>query len=1464
MAAPQGPAQMMEFGRAAIDLLLDRLFEAPPAGPLRAGESCLAAAMALPAPVAPFGAPATPVFWGCGLRNDAEAGGVPLGRLSLPAVRGPLTRSALRLGDLVPAADPLLLLPLLAGDEAASGSPAAGGAALLVPRFEDGRTDEVLRALGGGEATVLRPRVRGPAGVEAFLQALRRARFVLTASLPVALAAAAFGIPFAFWNDGEPDADGFPARDVAASLGLSFQPVRSVAEGEPWFRRVAPDMRSPPLWPLLASAPMPARSDIMMAAIRLDVSRFGSAVLDRPVPEAGVRAAQPVRVPPPPARRLKRKPSDRERDRRPRPPRPPEPLADFELRKLERFMELSEKRIETLSREVESQAMLIAWMREQGVAIPGSAASEHLQALEARALAAETEREDMRHSVFWRLRNKVVRVSGRHPGAARQARRAAKLAWLVVSLRLMRRVRQRQRVQADAERLRASPLFDAAWYRSAYARFVSPETDPVLHYVWVGVLMGLDPHPLFSTNWYRERMPPGAPDNPLVHYLSGGSGDPHPLFDTAHYLSRLAEPPPPGVSALEHFLSAGAGAPDPNPVFHGGLYASEYPQAASHGRGPLAHYVEHGEAAGFAPHPLFDPAWYAARHPERNGLGPLAHYLHAGRQQELPTSAATEQLGEAFRVLPVPLRFPAVETPDISVIIPAYGHAHETWRCLAALSANTGALAFEVILADDRPGSPTAPLFTAENLQATVNGQNLGFLRSCNAAARRARGRHLVFLNNDTSVGPDWLRPMVRLADADRRVGIVGCKLMNTDGTVQEAGGIIHANGWGYPYASGDDPRLGACNFVREVDVVTGACFLVRRDLFERVGGFDDRYAPAFYEEFDLATALRDIGYKVLYQPASVVVHHGSASYGSEIRDKQSHRNHAKFCRKWRTLLARQPNDDAPLFVARERPSPRGVILVIDDKVPEYDKHAGAVTLFQYLELMRELGLKVIFHPQDGQPLEPYTDALQQRGIEVLHAPETLERWLRHNGRHLDYVWTARPYVTFPILDLLKRHTGAPILYYTHDLHYLREMRRHELDGSAWALEESERLKPMELGIFAAVDRVMTPSAEEAVVIRSEVPDAHVTVVPPYLFKDADIDEGSLSFAARNEIMFVGGFDHTPNVDAALWLVGEIMPLVWAALPEVRVLIVGNAPPVEVRALAGDRVEVTGFVPSLDPYHARARVSVSPLRYGAGVKGKIVGALQAGVPVVTTPCGNEGIQLADGVEALIGDDAPALANAVIRLMRDEALCRSMAVAGAQVVRTRFSAGRARTVLLELLGDDLCPVCGTRPRNPRPGTPGTPWRRRISCTTCMADNEGAALADALLAPYRRHRIGSLREGLSLLGDLQVLAVGAQAPELRELAALPGFTRVDEADAATLRALPPLDLLIAAGGAVPAVPGLLPDIHRALRPGGRLLLPVPEDGVLPLEAIRAAGFRIARHDHGSERDPARCVRVLEATR
>jgi glycosyltransferase involved in cell wall biosynthesis len=450
-----------------------------------------------------------------------------------------------------------------------------------------------------------------------------------------------------------------------------------------------------------------------------------------------------------------------------------------------------------------------------------------------------------------------------------------------------------------------------------------------------------------------------------------------------------------------------------------------------------------------------------------------------------------------------------------------------------------------------------------------------------------------------------------------------------------------------------------------------------------------------------------------------------------------------------------------------------------------------------------------------------------------------LVEWLQQNGDYVDYVWSARPDVTVKILKSIRQLTKAKLLYYTHGLNYLRERRRYELKGDPGALMESERLKNSEVGIFRQVDCVMTPCGNEARVIREEVPSADVSEIVPYFFPPEEITE-PLDFTSRAALIFVGGFDHLPNVDAAVWLVREILPLVLRRVPACRLLIVGSNPCEEVRALQSERVDVVGYAPDLAPYYQRSRVSVNPLRYSTGVKGKIVASLNAGVPVVTTSVGNEGIELLNGVEALVADSAGDIAAAVISLFLDDRKCQLLAESGKSVIRRRFSMMKARRTIECILKSEACVYCGA-PVAESPDIPrGASWYQETGCTSCRASNLALMVATVALEPLRARGLNTISAAADVLSQLHVFDSGLFsfiAPVTGSVGIVSGgYSPADLTDrrlqALTLESLASLelgnaglkyDLLIAPSWNSPADFRFeeIDDFTNNLKPAGRLL-------------------------------------------
>jgi len=807
------------------------------------------------------------------------------------------------------------------------------------------------------------------------------------------------------------------------------------------------------------------------------------------------------------------------------------------------------------------------------------------------------------------------------------------------------------------------------------------------------------------------------------------------------------------------------------------------------------------------------------------------------------------------------LTFLSVTEPIVSVVIPVFNNWKYTHRCLKALRERSGnRIPYEVIIADDASTDETSSMLTRfKGLTVVQNEQNLGFLLNCNRAAKSARGRYLVLLNNDTEVQEGWLEALYAVFTQFDRVGIVGGKLLSPDGRVQEAGGVMWHDGWGYPYGRFADPATYDLNYVKEVDCLIGACLMIDRDLFCSLGGFDERYAPAHYEEFDLEFAARVSGYKVLYQPKAVILHHGSVSGGTAFRDRQSACNHQKFCEKWRSVLPLHARSETELIVARDRSQHQKRILVIDGMVPEHDKHAGAVTIRKYLELLVEMGFKVIFLPHDDCQKQPYTEQLQQLGIEVVYGDVPFVAWIKRFGPYLDYVWMARPDVSTNYINHVIEHSKAIVIYYTHDLHYLRELRRYELEGSPERLLESNRLKAIEHRLFHAADIILTPSNAENRIICDLVPGKRVLTIPAYFY---DTDEGSngsaTPFHDRQGLLFLGGFAHAPNVDAVKWFVQEIWPMVRSKLPQAIFYIAGSNVPEEVYQLESDGVVILGHVADLEPLFARCRVFVAPLRYGAGVKGKIVTSLRYGLPVVTTPIGNEGMDLKNGHEILLADDAVSFARNVTTLYLDENLWYGLVQGGKACLGQHFSKCLARRQLHAAMGIlvERCAVCG-RQINYVPSGKTQNLREEQICQGCGALSRTSYLAQTLLLTLGLEALGSLCRAEQELAKLRIYEIGHAGAIHDILSPSPNFVCSEFFDDIPPGDLHPsgvrcedverlsfndaaLDIVISQDVfehvANPARG--LEEIHRVLRPGGYHVFTVPYANSLLASQTRAS--------------------------
>jgi O-antigen biosynthesis protein len=608
---------------------------------------------------------------------------------------------------------------------------------------------------------------------------------------------------------------------------------------------------------------------------------------------------------------------------------------------------------------------------------------------------------------------------------------------------------------------------------------------------------------------------------------------------------------------------------------------------------------------------------------------------------------------------------PHSETPEVSIIIPVYNQLDYTLRCLKAIAVNLDqSIPVEIILVNDCSSDQTEEILSFLMAVNLINQPaNQGFISACNQGAAVAKGKYLYFLNNDTQIKPNCIASLVQVLANDETVGAVGSKLIYPQGTLQEAGAIVWQDASGWNYGRQENPNAPEYNYLRPVDYCSGASLMVKKEVFERLSGFATNFAPAYYEDTDLCFAIRhQLGMKVMYQPKSEVIHYEGISSGTSITSgtkKYQAVNAIKFKQKWQANLKQDhylPNlGIANASVAARNHFGNQTILVIDSYMPSYDRESGSRRLFELLKIFKDLNYHVIFAADNGFKSEPYASVLQNLQIEVLYTQAGygtgIKEQIESRLNLIDLAWICRPELNQKYAALIRQKPEIKLIYDTIDLHYLRLKRAWAIDSSHCAKEQWVEMQAQELKMAHLADLTITVTATEQKILEAQGVE-QVAVIPNiHHAYQGDLVE----FEHREGILFIGSYNHLPNIDAVQWLCQEIMPLVWQIQPEIKVTLLGNNPSAEVLALESDRITVTGYIDDVSPYFLSHKLSVSPLRYGAGMKGKIGQSLEYSLPVVSTQIGTEGMNLVPEQDILEATNSLNFAQQILRLYTDKHL-----------------------------------------------------------------------------------------------------------------------------------------------------------------------------------------------------------------
>jgi GT2 family glycosyltransferase/glycosyltransferase involved in cell wall biosynthesis len=599
------------------------------------------------------------------------------------------------------------------------------------------------------------------------------------------------------------------------------------------------------------------------------------------------------------------------------------------------------------------------------------------------------------------------------------------------------------------------------------------------------------------------------------------------------------------------------------------------------------------------------------------------------------------------------------ETPKVSIIIPVFGKVEVTLSCIRSISGNPQKNSFEIIVVNDGSTDSTRDwIAKLPGVRLINNETNVGFIQSCNNGAATARGEFLHFLNNDTLVTPSWLDELVWTHESFTNVGLVGSKLLYPDGKLQEAGAIVWKDGSAWNYGRGHDPDRPEFNYARQVDYCSGASILISKENFQNLGGFDTHFSPAYYEDTDLAQKVTKSGLKVLYQPASVVYHIEGSTSGKDLSKgiKQYQVTNAeKFGSRWSNELKNHGEPGENPDLEKDRFAKKH-LLFVDHLIPTPDKDAGSGVAINTMLLFREFGFQVTFCSPKNLFIDR-SDALllQKNGIQVLNYPyvESLDEHLEVYGSLYDLVLVCRANILEYSLPIITNHCpGTPIIFHTADLHFLRLEREARLFKD-WAIEKkADEYRKLEPWLIEQTDLTIVHGDYEKDLLVLMGVDSNKIVVSPLIL---EVPSNTPTFSEREGIVFVGGFNHTPNIDAVKYLCDEIMPLLLERDPEIILSVVGSNVTQEILDMETDNVRVIGHVPNIEKVLESSKVSIAPLRFGAGLKGKVAKSMAAGTPVVASQIAVEGMDLTQGQDYLFANSVEEYADQLIHAYTDQKL-----------------------------------------------------------------------------------------------------------------------------------------------------------------------------------------------------------------
>jgi GT2 family glycosyltransferase len=612
------------------------------------------------------------------------------------------------------------------------------------------------------------------------------------------------------------------------------------------------------------------------------------------------------------------------------------------------------------------------------------------------------------------------------------------------------------------------------------------------------------------------------------------------------------------------------------------------------------------------------------------------------------------------------ITFKSFEDPKVSIIIPLYNEEKYTYNCLDFLSKYlTNNISYEILLIDDN-SSESNDFSNVQFINIHKNKENLGFLKNINLGINKAKGEYIYILNNNTEVQKDFLEELFHVFDNFENVGAVGSKLINADLSLQGAGSVFLKDCSIHNIENSKKVYYPDINYIKKVDYCSGCSLLFKKyDDNGNINQFDEQFVPTYFEETDFCFQLNYLQNKhIYYTPFSKVLHFNGVTYNSNKNNDENkiarnaelfETNLNKFKNKWDLQLnaIKSTTIEDRIQEIYDHKS----IVFFCDIIPEHDRDSGSNRLKEIISAFVNLDFHVSIIKENNFIENEYNEYYQRMGVNVFYEfkkHKNYKNFITKQRLNSSIVWFYGPHVFIKYYNSAKKYfPNAKLVYDMVDIHHLRFERAIEFDSKNKRIKkEAEKSKKIEIKSSNLADYVITISNFENQYMKQFCEDKKLLTISNIHYIKVR-KEDLISFNERADLLFIGSI-HAPNIDALYFLHNEIMPIVWKKLPNVNVNIIGNVNE-KINDIIHEKFIFHGYVPNIEDFFNSNKLMIAPLRYGAGVKGKVGQSFEYYLPVITTTIGGEGMNLINKQNALIEDSASGFANAIIELYSNEEL-----------------------------------------------------------------------------------------------------------------------------------------------------------------------------------------------------------------